>query len=91
MLERDIEQYFIKQAKKHGLLQYKFSSPAVRSVPDRLLIHNGITQFIEFKAPGKLPTEKQYAEFYKIRAKGAAVWVIDSKELVDRLISEVLK
>ena len=91
MLERDIEQYFIKQAKKNGLLQYKFTSPAARSVPDRLLIHKGITQFIEFKAPGKLPTEKQYAEFYKIRAKGAKVWVIDSFDGVDKCIAEILK
>jgi len=91
VLERDIERYFTAQCKKHGLLQYKFSSPAVRSVPDRLLIHNGITQFIEFKATGKLPTEKQSAEHFKIYSAGAKVWVVDSRDGVDILIGEVLK
>lgn len=75
LLESAIESHFVKKCKKHGLLQYKFSSPAVRSVPDRLLIHNGITQFIEFKATGKTPTEKQSAEHFKICSAGAKVWI----------------
>ena len=91
MLEKQIESYFIAQCKKLGILQYKFTSPSCRSVPDRLLIHKGKTVYIEFKATGKTPTEKQLAEHYKIRAKGAEVYVIDSKELVDSMLESVLK
>ena len=86
MKESLIESYFVKLCKEQGLLQYKFTSPARRSVPDRLLIHNGKAVFIEFKATGAKPTVKQQAEHKKLTDAGCEVFIIDSKEGVDNLL-----
>lgn len=83
MLEKEIERAVCLYARaKHGVLTYKFTSPAHRSVPDRLLLFpNGAVLFIEFKATGKQPTGAQVREFERIRAVGQQVVVIDDIEL----------
>ena len=63
MKEKDIESVVCNYAKTKGCLVYKFASPAHRSVPDRMFIApHGKVFFIEFKAPGKLPTVGQRRE-----------------------------
>ena len=42
-----VEDYLIKQAKAHNHLCFKFISPGIDGVPDRILIGNGKTIFIE--------------------------------------------
>jgi len=78
MLEKQIEKNVCKHAKKHGMAHYKFNSPARAAVPDRMLIHNGAVFFIEFKAPGKRPTEPQKREHARLRSHGATVFVVDN-------------
>lgn len=56
---------------------YKFVSPATRSVPDRIVIANGRTYFVEMKSTGQKPTKAQLAEHDKIRVAGGTVVVID--------------
>ncbi len=81
-LEKVIEQKVCDFAKTKGCLAYKFTSPARRSVPDRLFImpnHRGVF-FIEFKRKGHKPTPSQEVEIQKIRKQGTMVLVIDNIE-----------
>lgn len=87
-LEKVIEGKVVDYAKKLGCLVYKFTSPARRSVPDRMfIVHGGRVFFIEFKRLGQKPTPGQEAEIGKIRDKGAPVWVVDNvnfgKQVID--------
>lgn len=84
MLERDVENYLVKRIKALGGMAEKFTSPARRSVPDRLVtLPQGRVVFVELKAPGKEPTEKQAKDHNRRRALGCEVLVIDSKEGID--------
>lgn len=68
MLEKVLETKITKKAKELGFLTYKFSSPANRGVPDKMLISPiGKIFFIEFKSTkGKL-TELQKREISNLR------------------------
>jgi len=92
MLESDIRNEARDWAKAEGWLVYPFSSPANRSVPDRIYIKNGRIVFIEFKRPsgpgrpaGK-PTSGQARELRKLRAAGADVHVAYSVEEVKEIL-----
>lgn len=81
ILERDVEKAFVKRVKALGGTAEKFTSPARRSVPDRLVtLPNGRMIFVELKAPGKEPTEKQALDHDRRRALGCDVRVIDTVE-----------
>lgn len=87
-LEKDIEAYLVRQAKRLGALAYKFTAPGRRSVPDRLvLLPGGRACFIEVKRPGGKPTARQLAEHAKIRALGHRVHVADTREAVDEVLA----
>ena len=62
----------------------KFTSPARRSVPDRIVtLPGGRIEFVECKRPGEQPTEKQSRDHERRRALGCSVRVIDSLEAID--------
>lgn len=64
--------------KKYDAIAYKFTSPQRRNVPDRIVVFpNGVLIFIEFKAPGKLPTEGQNREISRLKYRGQTVLLID--------------
>lgn len=78
--ERDIEAKVVKWAKNNGWLTYKFVSPSQRGVPDRIFIKDGHIVFIEFKAPGKKPTQLQAHIIKKLREAECEVHVFDDVE-----------
>lgn len=81
MLEKEIEKKVCAYAKECGCLVFKFVSPSHRSVPDRLFIApGGRVFFIEFKAPGKKPTEAQILKIDTMLVQGAFVYVVDDIE-----------
>lgn len=91
ILEKDVEENNRKYAKTLGILFEKYTSPAKRSVPDRLLTFpNGLMVFIEYKAPGKRPSEKQWMDHCKRRNMGVLVYVVDDiqigRDLMDYLL-----
>ncbi len=91
-LEKDIEKAVCDYAKSLGILSYKFTSPARRSVPDRIFIMPGGRAFmIEFKRKGAVPTPAQAVEIAKLRKQGFSVHVIDSKESGRCTVSHLLK
>ena len=86
ILERDVEGAVVRFATSLGWLVRKFSSPNHVSVPDRIFLLNAFTFFVEFKAPGKKPTEKQLREHQKMREVGHIVLVVDNVEHGKNLI-----
>lgn len=79
-LEKVIEQKVCAYAKEQGILVYKFTSPARRSVPDRLFIPPDGREvfFIEFKRLGQKPTPAQDVEIDKIKRQGVPVFLVDT-------------
>ena len=79
-LEKDIEAKICKYAEqKYGMLQRKFTSPAHRSVPDRIFFTKKGTAFlIEFKQAGKKSTVLQEHEQKKYVAQNVKVFVVDN-------------
>lgn len=87
ILERDLEKYFTAQCKKLGLLTLKLHVRFARGWPDRIVpVKNGKVLWVELKRPGgKLSAlqAKLHADLAKI---GHEVYVLDSKEGIDRVL-----
>jgi hypothetical protein len=81
MNEKQLESKVVEYCKKHGLYCRKFSSPAHRGVPDRIIVGNGQVMFLELKSFGEKPTQLQLRELDLIRAAGALAMWTDSWEL----------
>lgn len=94
MKESIIENKICEYATKLGFLQFKFSSPAHKGVPDRIFIKNGLVFFIEFKALGKKQTELQKSVRTKIKAQLIEVFIVDNLtegyQLIDKLNGEII-
>ena len=81
VLEKTIEAALVQRVKALGGTAEKFTSPARRSVPDRLVtLPGGKIIFVEVKNVGKKPTLVQEADHARRRALGCDVRVIDSLE-----------
>jgi hypothetical protein len=90
--EREIEAYFVKRVREAGGLQRKFVSPGHRGVLDRIVgFQYGRFALVEVKATGEAPRAEQIREMVRWNSMGFAVWVIDSKEGVDKFIQEMTK
>jgi len=86
--ENKIENYTIKKIKNIGGLCIKLHPLTVRGLPDRLcLLPKGICFFAELKSPGKTPGKSQILVHKKLRSLGFKVYVPDSIERVDEMIS----
>jgi len=90
MTEKDTEKYLVNKVKTHNGLAWKFTSPGNAGVPDRIVVFpsNRIC-FIEVKAAGKKLRPLQEQKISALRRKGCKVYVVDTKEAVDRFIDEV--
>lgn len=81
--EHQIEKFFVQECKARGWLCWKFVSPGLRGVPDRIVfMPSGKCVFVEVKAPGEKPTPQQLRRHEELRALGFQVWVLDSKPTV---------
>ena len=91
MLEKDLEARVVRYAKSRQCLCYKFSSPAHRGVPDRLVIApGGRVGFLELKRPGEQPTALQLSTLNQIRLKGATADWADSFEAAKLFIDALI-
>lgn len=87
--EGRVEAHLCNRCKRLGFLCYKFVSPGNKGVPDRIVIGNGHTVFVELKAESKVPRKLQLKVHDKMRDAGADVRVADTVELVDKLLKEL--
>jgi hypothetical protein len=85
-----IEDHLRRQCKKLGFMCLKFTSPGNSGVPDRIVIGNGQTVFIELKKPGEVPRRLQQEVIADLRAAGAAVHIADTKSLVDDVLAKII-
>jgi Holliday junction resolvase len=84
--ERDVERHLVRRAVELGGQTWKWSSPAVRGVPDRIVTLRGRTLAVECKAPGHKPTAVQERQHALLRRHGWRVEVVDSIEAVEALL-----
>jgi hypothetical protein len=70
-----------------GLLFWNIEGKSLNGVPDTLCsrVAGGI-MLIEFKVPGKEPTEQQYLRIWELRNQGIMAWWTDSVEGWERLV-----
>lgn len=85
--ERHIEELLCKEVRNVGGKAFKFVSPGIIGVPDRLiLIPKGIIVFVELKAPGKKPRTSQRVVMRRMYHMGVRVATIDNTETAKRFI-----
>lgn len=84
--EVKIERAFVTFAKCHGCEAYKFVSPERKGVPDRLVVGPGFSFFIEFKAPGEVPSKQQEREIKRLRDLGQNVYVCDREGQAEAIL-----
>jgi len=85
ILERDIEEYFRKKFNQIGKV-FKWTSPGVKGVPDRIVfLPGGKVIFVELKRPKSKPRATQLIVHRLLAKLGTKVWIVDSKDAVDKL------
>ena len=78
-LERTVERALVAAVTAAGGVAYKFTSPARRGVPDRLIVLPGNRIFFaEVKGDGGRLTALQQVEIDRLRKLGARVDVVDT-------------
>lgn len=87
--ERDIEKAFTAQVKAAGGEIRKVRWIGRKGAPDRVVMLNGMTIWVEFKAPGERPNSQQASEHRRMRKMGMLVLVIDHFVVVDAVIDNL--
>ncbi len=90
MRESFIEEKLTKAVKQNGGVCWKFTSPGTAGVPDRIiLMPEGRIAFVEVKAPGEKPRPLQQSRHRLLRRLGFKVYVLDTLEDIEKIISEL--
>jgi hypothetical protein len=90
MIEKIVEDYFIKQMKIHFPEAEIFKFEVRKNEPDRIcFLPGGRTVFVELKRPGAKPRDGQIRALNRKKALGFEAYWADSKERVDEIISEI--
>lgn len=97
--EGKVEDYFVEQCEANGALVRKLAYVGRRGAPDRMVVWKSTfdpdtwdgrdfrVDFVELKAPGQKADDHQAREHERLRALGCNVFLVDSKEAVDRYIA----
>lgn len=86
--ENRVEKYLRDEVKALDGLCLKFTS-SVNGVPDRIVLLNEHTVFIELKAKGGRLSPLQQVQIARMQDRGADVRVLNTRELVDEFIAEI--
>ena len=87
MRESYLERKLVEAVEDIGGLCWKFTSPGLRGVPDRVCVFpGGLTAYVEMKAPGGKPSASQLKRHKELRDRGSIVYVIDTVVGVDEFI-----
>lgn len=88
--EKALETYLVKRVKMLGGIALKYSNPTCTGFPDRLLLlPGGRTAWCELKSRGKKPRAVQQARIQQLHKLGQAVYVVSSREEIERMIDNV--
>ena len=86
MIEADVEDYLARRVKARGGEVRKVAWLGRKHAPDRLVMLGCKHPLVELKRPGEKPCAGQLREHGRLRAAGFEVFVIDTREGVDRLV-----
>lgn len=90
--EQKLEQRIRKLCLDNAVLCFKFVSPGSDGVPDRILVFpNGVTAFVEVKAPGEAPRPLQRHRIHQLRKNKAVAEYFDSFEHFEAWFEAYLK
>lgn len=85
--EKSIEAYLVRRVRDAGGACLKYYNPNEAGYPDRLcILPRGVMFFVELKSKGAKPRALQLARNAQLTALGVETYVVDSRELVDRLL-----
>lgn len=86
--EKAIERYLAERVKALGGVCLKYSNPGMTGYPDRLCVMpEGKTIWVELKSRGRKPEALQEVRFRQLASLGHRVYVCDSREKVDEVLS----
>lgn len=93
MLESSVEDHLTRKVVEAGGEVRKVQWPGRRHAPDRLVLFKRVQWhgLVELKRPGEEPREGQVREHKRLRDAGFQVFVIDTKEQVDRFVAKYSK
>ncbi|WP_309485119.1 VRR-NUC domain-containing protein [Alkalibacter rhizosphaerae] len=92
MTEKELELMLVKEVKKRGGRAFKFISPGINGVPDRLvLLKGGKTGFVEVKAPGKKMRPNQIKRKGELESLGFLVYCLDNPEEIASVLDGIEK
>jgi hypothetical protein len=89
MLEKQVEKYLNKRVKESGGLSYKWIS-SVTGVPDRIVILNQQTHFVELKTTTGALSPRQIYVFDEIGEQGFPVHVLRDYDDIEEFIREAM-
>jgi hypothetical protein len=90
MREREIEEKLKKAVENEGGICWKFVSPGVSGVPDRLIMMpKGRFAFVELKAPGKEMRPLQVKRKRQLESLGFRVYCVDRIEQIGGVLDEI--
>lgn len=88
--EASLESKLVHEVQKRGGLCWKFTSPGIAGVPDRIvLVPGGKVVFVEMKAPGKRMRPLQIKRAEQIVSMGLPFYCISSKQGIFDFLQEM--
>lgn len=88
--EKMIEAYLVRETERRGGMALKYSNPSQVGFPDRLVMLPGkAAVWAELKSHGEKPRAIQTLRHRQLRAIGQTVYVLDSREGVDKMLDEI--
>lgn len=88
MREKDIEKHFNRGVKKLGGLTFKFTSPNVNGVPDRIVVIQGQVYFVELKTDDGILSPIQIRRIEVLQNHGANAVALYGRWGVDMFLEE---
>lgn len=92
MKESAVEKLLVTEAGVLGGLTYKFTSPARKGVPDRIVIWpGGVIHFVELKKKGGKLSPLQEREILRLEKQGCRVYILEGEDDVKRYIETIIR
>lgn len=89
--EKSIERHLVDRCKAAGIQQIKINTTSASGYPDRLmLLPGGSVVWCELKSTGQKPRALQRLQFRRLKDIGHRVFVCDSRDAVDAMLTEIL-
>lgn len=90
MTEKELERMLVREVKRRGGRAFKFISPGINGMPDRLvLMLGGKVGFVEVKAPGKSMRPNQIKRKNELESLGFLVYCLDDPEQIGGVLDAI--